>query len=370
MKLPVKKVLLLSILVLISSVAFCQEEMPAGAVEVGDHTFLPSRKGKVVNRIAASHRYAQRLFSLLQSDSVIGKPVGYEVEALSIGDQNSLEVLLMPYVFEDGAPAHLPGSRVVLCFNDASSIFAQPVESGLDGIYTAPVKAGEFMGFTVFEHQGRECVALYKGSEPLFLPVSQEEYLTAYIQNEQRKQKQVGPAVSVAETLKEMEKAYEELRKVDKEAAEEFRREMESFRKDAAQSDKSDIDHIGTEQEDVEDVVAMCKKELARLSPEERKRQANYALYAIEINGSISGLVPQSEAINAQPLVKPNRKAVEQADGIRLLTVRWDLGNSEHPGSPRLCSPKKEAGFALTSDKLFQLYSNESLWELIIMELR
>ena len=60
---------------------------------------------------------------------------------------------------------------------------------------------------------------IYKGTAPLFLPVSREEYLTALINSEVEKQKEYDTAKSSGEISDEVGKAYQELLKVDKAAA-------------------------------------------------------------------------------------------------------------------------------------------------------
>lgn len=349
------KELIITLLLLAGTFAYSQQ-IPAGAVEMGDDTFLPSRKGNVVNRLDRTNSTAQKIFSILQSCSVIREPLGYEVKAISSSENMNLQVFLMPYVFRDEEIMRLPGSSLTLHFNNINAIFALPVQSGIADIYTAPVISGEFRGYAIYEHEGQESTAIYKGSEPLFLPVSQEDYLQAVIQNEQKKQLSYGTSISVDESLKEMEKAYNALLKVDKVAAAEFKHEMDSYRKDAALNAETG------------DMVASCKRELARLSPEERKRQAYFAIFAMEKYGNYSGLVPLNDTANAKPLVKPNHKLMQPAKGIGLLTVIWKLSDKQYGGSPRFYDVKNTAGFALTDDRLLELYNNDALWDEIIQE--
>ena len=103
----------------------------------------------------------------------------------------------MPYLLEEGETVRKPGSNINFYFNDIASIFRQPLQSGIGEIYTLPAKTGDFMGFPIYEHEGRETTAIYKGNEPLFLPVSQEEYLNALIKYEEQKNKENGSPISM-----------------------------------------------------------------------------------------------------------------------------------------------------------------------------
>lgn len=343
--------LMLSLSLLLGMTAFGQEQIK-DAVRVGDRTFLPSHKGKVTNEISKSDSYAQKMFSIFEAEPIIGQPIGYGVQALSGGDNGRLELFLLPYELVDGDILRLPGSSMIFHFNDIKSIFSLPILSGVVDIYSAPEKQGEFMGHAIYKHEGKESVAIYNGNDPLYLPVSQEEYLIALIQKEEKEQEGGGTGGAV---MAEMEIAYQELLKVDREAAQNFKREMENFSKSIGQSNETDI-------------VASCKDELAKLSPVERKRQAYFAVYAMEKYKNSSGLVPSSEITYAHALVKPNPEVLQNANEIHLLTVQWKLSDNENPESPRLYHPKKTAGFALTDDKLFELYSNVPLWTRILKE--
>lgn len=133
-----------------------------------------------------------------------GMPQGYEVEAYSDGLRNLLEINLMPYLFDDGEIVRKAGSSVVFYFNDPRSLLGLPINSDLDDFYLSPVKIAEFMGYPIYMNERGEAIVIYKGREPLFLPVSQDEYLTALISAEAKKEKEHPQTVTVDDNLKEL----------------------------------------------------------------------------------------------------------------------------------------------------------------------
>lgn len=347
------------LLLAVSHMAIFGQQYSRKTVIVGEDTFLPYIKGKVVNRIPENDINSQKIFTILRSLPSVNTPQGYEVEAYSDGTGRMLVLYFMPYLLDEGETVRKPGSSISFYFNDIASILRQPLQPGIDEIFTSPLKTGDFMGFPIYEHEGRENTAIYKGNAPLFLPVSQEEYLNALIQYEEQKKKENGSPISIDDNSKEIEKAYQELLKTDKVAAEEFRKEMESFQKDLAQSNTTD------------DLTSSYKKELAHLSPAERKKQAHYALHSMEEEyGNFSGLVPDNETKKALPLVKPNDKAISKSTNgpIRLIVVTWKLSNDEHPYSPHHDQPQDKPGYTLTDDKMHEILQNQTIWKRIIQE--
>lgn len=342
----------------VSNIAVFGQQYSRKTVTVGEDAFLPYIKGKIVNRIPKNDINSQKIVAILQLQPSVNTPQGYEVETYSNGTNGILDMYFKPYLLDEGEIVSKSGGNVSFYFNNIASILGQPLQSGIGEIYTAPVKIGNFMGYSIYRHEEREATAIYKGNEPLFLPVLQEEYLTALIKAEEKKQKNNGSTTSVSENQKEIEKAYQELLKTDKTAAEEFRKEMESHRKDLAQNNTA------------EDLTTSYKKELARLSPAERKKQAFYATYAMEKYGNFSGLVPESDTENAQPLIKPNYKAISKNtnNNIRLIVVKWKLSYNEYPYSPRYYQPQNKLGYTLTDDKIHELYHNQTIWKRIIQE--
>lgn len=344
------------LLFVISNAAIFSQQYSYKTVTVGEDTFLPYLKGKIVNRINKNDVLSQRIFIILQSQPSVNSPQGYEVEVYSDGTNRMLELSFMPYLLDEGETARKPGSVLSIYINEIAPIFGQPLQSGIGDIYTAPTITGHFMGCPIYKQDGHEATVIYKGNEPLFLPVSQEEYLNALIQQEEQKYKKNGNSISIDENLKEIEKTYQELLKTDRITAEEFKEEMENYRKDLPRDNTA------------EDLATFYKKELARLSTSQRKQQAYYAIYAMEKYGNFSGLVPESDTENVLPLVKPNYKSISKNtnSNICLMVVKWKLCNKEYRNSPRDYQPQNKSGYALTDDKISELYHNQTVWECIV----
>jgi phosphotransferase system IIA component len=72
----------------------------------------------------------------------------------------------------------------------------------------------------------------------------------------------------------------------------------------------------------------------------------------MEKKGNFSGLVSDNETEKAQPLVKPNDKAISKNanDKIRLIVVTW------------------KPGYALTDDKMHEILQNQTIWKRIMQE--
>lgn len=351
---------LIILLGLICNTTVYSQEYSSKTVTVGDNIFLPYMKGKVVNRIPQTDINSKNIFAIIQSQTSINTPQGYEVESYSDGSNRFLDIYFMPYLLKEGEVIRKPSSSINFYFNDINSIFGQPLQSGIGDIYTAPVKTADFMGYPIYGHEGQEIIAIYKSlnsasNEPLFLPVSQEEYLTALIKAEEKKQKENGIKVSKNEHLREIEKAYQKLLKIDKSAAKEFKKEMENFRKELNPNDTT------------KDLATSYKRELTLLSSVEKEKQAYYAIYSMEKYGNFSGLVSENDG-NAQPLVKPNYRVFpkNRNNNISLIVVRWKLTNKEHSYSPRYYQPQNKFGYPLTDDILFELYHNQDIWKKII----
>lgn len=333
------------------------QEFSQKTITINGWTFLPYLKGKVINRISQTDIHARKVFDIIQLQPVINRPQGYEVEAYSDADRPILKINLMPYVLEDEEVIRMSGSHIIFYFNDITFLFEQPLHSGIDNIYTAPMQVGEFMGYPVYRHEARETAIICKSNEPFFLPVSQEEYLTALIKAEEEKRKNDAIQVSTDEIPRKMEESYRELLKIDKEAAKEFKKEMENYKKDL-----SSTNSMG-------DILTSLKKELALLSAIERKKQAYYALYSMEKHGKFSGLVPDEEIEYAVPLVKPNEILISKMSGdIRVIIINWEL-NTEIDGNRiaiRLYRPQRNLGYGFTDDKIYEIFENKVTWKSII----
>lgn len=323
-------------------------------VTIGDDTFLPQLPGKVINRIAKGDVYAQRIFSILLTQPTISAPVGYEVEAYSDGNNRSCTIYFLPYILIDNEIVRSPGSSIHFSFNDVEAVFGQSLQPDIGPVYTRPVRKGEWLGYPVYEHEGQEVAVMYKGEDSLFLPVTQEEYLTALIKSEEKKQSSSVPPATEDEYQKEIQKAYQELLKTDKKAAAEFKKEMDEHQRNSSQGMATDY------------LSASYKKEFLGLSAAEKKSQAYYALFAIEKLGSMSGLVPESDSQYAQALVKPNFKSIPATTpGIHLIVLRWKFSTIEKSDSPRLYTEGNRSGYGHTDAVVHGVYTNENCWKRI-----
>ena len=343
---------LVLLMVLLSQFTYSQD-LQHKTDTVGEDIFLPYFPGKIVNKITKGDLFAQQLFSILQTEKSISTPVGYEVEMYSDGSNRSCTLYLMPYLLEDGEIVRSPGSSVTFSFNDVASLFGPTLSPEIESIYTPLTCTGNFMGFPVYKHEGREVTTIYKSKNSLFKTVSREEYLTALLKAEEKKQTAMGQPANDEEYRKEIEKVYQELLKTDKTAAAEFKKEMDQ--------------HLNSRREPVpESLAAFYKKELAQLSSAERKQQALYAIYAMEKYGNYSGLVPATDSLNAQALVQPNFKAIPASTSIlHLLAVKWKLSTIENRDSPGNYRSDTTKGYHLTDSVAYALYQNADLWKRI-----
>lgn len=325
------------------------QEYSRKTITKSENTFLPFLKGEVVNKIPTNNVNAGKVFAILQTWQPINPPQGFKVEAF--GDENNLEIYFMPYVLEEGETNTKPGSMLSLYFNKITSIFQQPVVAD---IYLAPAKISDFMGYPVYNNGTHEIVAIHNGPGPVFLPISREEYLTALIKNEEDKQKEYASGVSSMNKKQEIEKAYQELLKLDKAAAEDFKKAMDNLTSVVSQNNT----HM--------DFLESLKKELSGLSPSDRKKHAYYSPGAMEQYGNFSGLTPDNDVENAQQLVKLNYKAVDNVNNdIRLITLILTLSNNELLHAVALNEQQDSTGFELTDDKLLALYRDKAIWKKI-----
>lgn len=328
------------------------QELSDKRVKVGETVFLPYMKGKIIRRIPAGEINSIKIFEPLASWQKINSPKGFNAEVYS--DGNNLRIDLNPFIETDDAIFNKPGSSISFYINDIQSLFSENVA---ENIYVSPEQISDFMGYPVYNYGKGEAIVFYSGKEPLFLPVTKEEYLSALISEEEKKQKN-NNVISVDENLKEMEKAYQQLLRVDKASAEEFRKHMESFAKEISGK------------EPAVDLLSSLKNELNRLSPQERKKQACYSPGAMEKHRNFSGLVPENSSIKGEPLVKANPNLIiNDHKNIYLIVLKMRISSLSgyDATAVRLYKPTKGEGYDLTDNVLFELYNDKSIWEKIII---
>ncbi|MDD3077363.1 MAG: hypothetical protein WCR50_08940 [Proteiniphilum sp.] len=108
------------------------------------------------------------------------------------------------------------------------------------------------------------------------------------------------------------------------------------------------------------------------MNPKYHEEQKQKGKWQSDFYGNFSGLVSDNETEDAQPLVKPNDKAISKNTNgpIRLIVVTWDLSNDEHPYSPRQDQPQNKPGYALTDDKMHEILQNQTIWKQIVQEVK
>ncbi len=304
-----------------------------------------------------------------------------------------LEIVFEPYFKgETGKPEVSPqgvGSVLTLSINNPYWLVGSPL---INDIYVCPRKTSDFYGYPVYQTNRDEITVVGKKQIPLFIPVSQEEYIRAQIafwenemakkQNEQQKpenQLSIKEAFNAkkAERLKNMEEAYNTLLKYDKKAAEELKRTSLETEAQLAADLVNDPDANLSKSRLLEDsnssaqqILTELKAELAALSPEQRKKQAHYDVNAMERYHNRSGLVPFEQAkprVNCEPLVRINKKIVDDRNPEpQLIVILWDILSSgaESHQNPQFLDSDKENYRAHTGDEgLAGLYKQQGIWQ-------
>lgn len=352
------KLFTLAILLIgLTTTAVAQQRPPfSEKTEVlNNRTFMPYTKGEVECKTSGVFKpEIDKIWAIIAAWDSIAPPQGLRVGCY--GDDNFLEVVFCPYLFEENYRfAAESGSMLNMFFNDPLKIVGSPVAPG---IFLCPRKTADFYSYPIYSNDQREVTVVCKKKLPLFLPVSQEEYLKALITK-------VGTDLSgnsgsdFQTTLREMEQAYQKLLKMDKEAAKDFKRELDNFKAEVNNSE------AGTA---VIDPVAMLKKELSGLTAEQRTRQAYYAgASAMEEYHNVSGLVPYENRENADALVRLNPALIDASakDKIQLIVSCWSVGKSTvDSDKPRLYNEGRK-GFSLADNLMKKLYDQKEIWDAI-----
>lgn len=350
-KIPVIVISVFLFLFLQTTTAYAQHRPPFSekTVKVDDRIFLPFTKGEVVRKIDGSQKTVlDQICSFITAWDSIAPPQGIKVHCSGL--DNSLEIYFLPYLFEEGIRYTSEGGPNLHFFlNNPLQMFGSPLVSD---IFRCPQKTADFNGFPIYQTDRGEVTILSKKKIPLFIPVSQEEFLNALIKKE-LKNRDKNPGSDYQSTLTEMEKAYQLLLKNDREAAKEFKQQMDEFKTEMNNSEVN-----------IMDPVTMLEKELSGLSANERARQAWYGgPSAMEASLNLSGLVPYENRENADALVRPNPSLIDKAlkGKIQLLVIRWSVGQNTSPDKPRLYNEGRD-GFNLANNLMYQLYNSQKVW--------
>ncbi|MDD4190474.1 MAG: hypothetical protein PHI28_04035 [Mangrovibacterium sp.] len=299
-------------------------------------------------------------------------------EPYFVGDQGE------PDVAEIGISA-----SASLRINNPYMVAGSPI---IAGIYLCPLKTADFYGFPIYETTDGEVTIIYKKQAPLFIPVTQEEYINAHIsfwENEIAKN-QTGQKIpenkrSVRETVDSekaerqaaLEKAYQEMLKYDKKAAEDLKKTMMEVESQLASRMATDPDAAYSKNDLLEkgneiarQTIKALKAELAALSPEQRKKQAHYNVDAREDYNNHSGLVPFEKAkprINCDPLIRINKNTVDANNPEpQLMVIKWSIlfPSAKSHLSPRFFDDDEKRYRANRGDiGIAELYKQKDIWE-------
>lgn len=238
------------------------------------------------------------------------------------------------------------GPHLEISINDPLSIVGHSVASG---IYINPQKTADFYGYPIY-NTGREVTIVTKAKIPLYVPVSQEEYLRALIAETAKKTSPQPDKEDYQKQLQEMEKNYQELRKQDAEAAKEVRKAIDDLRKELNQKRDDNQSSI--------DPVTMLKNKLSAMTEEERKREAYYG------GEDITGLVPYEQRKYGEELVRINPSLMHETSksGIHLLVLSWTISSDNmNSDKPRFYN-KKTYGYYHVDYLMSKLYENREIW--------
>lgn len=357
-----KSLILILLLCLLTSEAFAQQR-PSFSEEtevVHDRIFMPYTKGDVEWKTSGIFKPVfDEMCSVIRAWDSIAPPQGLQVRFY--GYEHSLEVVFCPYLFEENYRfATESGPNLNIYVNDPLQMFGSPIASN---IFLCPQKAADFLDYPIYRNDHREVTIVCKKKIPLFIPVSQEEYLKALIAKVET-DLSGNSGSDTQTTLREMEQAYQKLLKMDKEAAKNFKQELEKFKAET---------NNGEEATAVIDPVALLKKELSGLTAEERTRQAYYGgAWAMDEYHNASGLVPYENRENGDALARPNPALIDASakDKIQLLVVCWSVGKSTvDSDKPRLYNEGRK-GFSLADNLMKELYDQKDIWNAIFSRCR
>ncbi len=374
-----------------------------------DFRFFPERKGKfevMLNNVDDPYNYGydkkqeaqlkeklKKAISALNDFKTINPPKGVNAKVYALtqvtkpfeGMTPRLSAMLELYFFaiqegDDGKPYIAGGTSnsVSFFFNNPLRIVGAPV---LDQFYCLPSNTGKFLGYDVYYNGKEEVTILTNSKKPLYLPVSNKEYLETMIRETKKRrsdalaegnkeENKLSPRESFnkekQERLKVFRKAYAEILKVDKKAAAEYKKTFEETEKEleAELSSNADYSVTGKEltlqgDEYYKNEINSLTEELNSLSAEEKKKQAYYSSSAYEKR--FSGL-SYGDIQEAAPLVKINPDFFDRAlpmSEIQMITVIWqEFKPGKYDGS--------REGFKLEEWYLNEITSYRNFWQVLI----
>lgn len=295
-----------------------------------------------------------------------------------------VELVFHPYFRgENGIPVIDPEINALLAvhFNNPYVVAGSPL---ISDVYVAPLYVADFHGMPIYQTNRTEVTIIHHRKCGIFVPVSQESYLNTLIAYWQQKivaakaeQKIPGNQATMKSVVAEkdarradMEKAYNELLKYDKVAAENLRKvyfETEAALSGQAAGSDGDIsayDVLGEEIKMHNDIIVRLEAERDALTETEKKEQAWYDASAMEKYNNRSGLVPAYDRADAQALVRVNPGLVNPTENkIQLIALIWYF-MGEWGDKPRQLIAdgyKFHAG----GEGMARLYSDADVWKAV-----
>lgn len=331
-------------------------------VTIGDDNFMPYTRGVVEKQLEGDQKIMmEKIFDIISSWDSIQPPRGFKVDFY--GSNHSIDISFSTYVNEENTKFVKGGPSFSIFINDPFPICGS---AEVNDIFLLPVKVADFYGFPIYQNTRQEITVISKINEPLFLPVSRQEYLKELIYAEESKQKNAGNQTdnSVEDILSEMEKSYSELLKIDPTEAGVFKISMDEFREDQKNED------AGAKPADM---LQMLKRELEEMPLSQRNNPAYYSIAAMEQFGNLSGLVPAEQATEEMALVRISpafNQLKENTSAIKLLVISWNLGNHNSIHDKPRFYEGGLTGFMLADNKMAQLYNQQNIWESIFKLLK
>lgn len=335
-------------------ILFAQQRPPFSdkTVKTEDGTLLmPYTKGEVEKNITGNYKPTfEKICSIITSWDSINPPQGMQIDCF--GYEKRLEIYFRNYVYADGQ--RFPeegGPHLEISVNDPLSMVGKPVASG---IYLCPQKTADFHGYPVYRIGVGEVTVVTKTHIPLYVPVSQEEYLKTLIAEEEKNASKYSPLKSqdYQATLQEMEKAYQKLLETDKEAAKEFKQQMLDFEKEITK--KPEAGQADTTP------VSLLKKKLSAMTEEEKRLDAYYG------GEDISQLIPYEQRQYGDAMIKINPALIRETakSGIHLLVLWCSLVayNATDVRNPRLFNKGNEGNYH-ANYLMSKLYEDQKIWD-------
>lgn len=209
-------------------------------------------------------------------------------------------------------------------------------------ICVIPRKTADFFDFGIYQTAGEEVTMASRDNVDVFIPVSQELYLSEAIKGQKQEKENAGITSSnptKEERRKEIEQAYKEILEVNRQTAEEFRSKA---LKDL--ENESDTEFL--------DLEGKLREELGKMSAVERKQPAFYAgdgdvaPKMFELTGNYSGLCPDGHRDGCEALARINPELIGfSASGkINLMLIQWNYIQltGENRDKPRFYNRNKD----------------------------